>query len=183
MMLDVADAAADETKEWYFAFGANMSSPVLSKRRGMTLLRAERALVQGWARAFVERGVPILEPVFAGLVEAPGEECWGVAYELSAADAQRLDSFEGSGYSRVYVDAESASFGTVRAFAYASTSPVFGRKPSRRYLRLLLDGAEEHGLPAHVIESLMEEPSVHIPLLSSLVPAVAGIIEAIARRR
>lgn len=71
----------------------------------------------------------------------------------------------------------------MRAFAYASTNPLFGRKPSRRYLRLLLDGAEEHGLPAHVIESLAREPSVHIPVLSSLVPALAGIIEAIARRR
>lgn len=175
--------AEGEANEWYFAFGANMSSPVLEKRRGMTLLRAERARVQGWARAFVERGVPLLEPVFSGLVEAPDDECWGVVYELSVKDSRRLDGLEASGYSRVYVDAESESFGTVRAFAYASSNPVYGRKPSRRYLRLLLDGAREHGLPADVIDSLLAEPSVHIPVLSSLVPMMAGIFEAIARRR
>lgn len=169
--------------EWYFAFGANMSRAVLEKRRGMTPLRAERARTKGWARAFVERGVPLIEPVFAGLVEAPDDECWGVAYELRDDDARRLDGFEGSGYSRVEVDAETESFGLVRAFAYASANPVHGRKPSRRYLSLLVDGAREHGLPADVIDSLAQEPNVHVPLLSSVVPWVAKIVDSIARRR
>jgi hypothetical protein len=31
---------------------------------------------------------------------------------------------------------------------------VAGRKPSRRYLRLLLDGAREHGLPEEWIRHL-----------------------------
>ncbi len=172
-----------EANEWYFAFGANMSRAVLEKRRGMKVRRMERARVADWARAFVERGVPFIEPVFSGLVEAPGEHCWGVLYELSPEDARRLDGFEASGYMRVHVDAESESFGTVRAFAYASKRPVYGRRPSLRYLRLLLDGAREHGLPAEVIDSLAGHPSVNVPILSSMVPFVAKVIEALHRRR
>lgn len=179
---DDHDAAVAEDTQWYFAFGANMSTAVLAKRRGLSPRRAERALVPGWRRAFVERGVPFIEPVFAGLVEAPDDQCWGVAYELSAADAARLDGFEGSGYVRVQVDAELGSGERVRSFAYASKNQMQGRKPSRRYMGLLVDGAREHGLPKHVIETLEAEPSVHIPLLSSLVPAVAVLMEAVRRR-
>ena len=40
------------------------------------------------------------------------------------------------------------------AFAYHGTMTVPGRKPSARYVGLLLDGAREHALPAEWIRHL-----------------------------
>ncbi len=115
-------------------------------------------------------------------MEAPEDVCWGVLYKLNDADAARLDRFEGPGYARVRVTATCAQHGDVDAFAYASPHPIWGRKPSRRYLNLLIEGAVERGLPETAIDSLRAEPSSHIPLVSSLVALTAELLERNARR-
>ena len=170
-----------EAPVWYFAFGANMATRVLRGRRGIAPRQSRAACVRGWRVGFVEAGFPPIEPVFAGLLEAPGATAWGVLHLLEARDAARLDDFEGPGYARVRLEARPREGAPVEAFAYATTRPVEGRRPSRRYLRLLLDGEREHGLPAETVAALEAQETVHVPVLSALLPATLGLVETVLR--
>ena len=97
-----------------------------------------------------ERGV-------ANVAPRPGDCVWGVAYRLTHPEAERLDRTEGvqhGAYDRLRVDVRDGAQRWVPAFTYASTRGVTGRKPSRRYLGLLLAGARHHGLPAEYVQKL-----------------------------
>lgn len=91
----------------------------------------------------------------------PGARIWGVAYELPTSEAQRLDGTEGGGrgaYTRVGVTVEARDGRVIQSFTYHSARGAQGRKPSRRYLGLLLAGARHHGLPPDYIEELRAIP-------------------------
>ena len=134
---------------WYFAYGSNMSGAILRGRRGLDPLACRPALLPGYRLVFTlpigpgERGVANVQPV------AGGSTC-GVLYLLSAADCDRLDRTEGvpSGvYRRLAVEVTAADGERVPAFTYQSTFREEHRKPSARYLGLLLAGCREHCLP------------------------------------
>jgi gliotoxin/aspirochlorine biosynthesis gamma-glutamylcyclotransferase len=140
---------------WYFAYGSNMSPAIFLGRRGMRPLAAQRARLDGFRLCFSlpvgpgERGVANLEPV-------DGAHVWGVAYLLESAECDRLDRTEGVPkgiYKRtpivLCVEEE-----RVEAFTYQSSFASAGRKPSLRYIGLLLDGARWHGLPMEYVKRL-----------------------------
>ena len=90
-----------------------------------------------------ERGV-------ANVAARAGDVVWGAAYQLSPVDAERLDRTEGvhrGFYQRLAVDLRAVKGERIPAFTYSSARGVAGRKPSRRYLGLILAGARLHGLP------------------------------------
>ena len=140
---------------WYFAYGSNMSPAIFVERRGMHPLATQRARLEGYRLCFSipvgpgERGVANVELV-------AGAHIWGVAYLLGASECDRLDRAEGVPrglYERtpvlLCVDKE-----RVEAFTYRSSFASAGRKPSSRYLGLLLDGARRHGLPVEYVQAL-----------------------------
>ena len=141
---------------WYFAYGSNLSRATFVERRGMTPLDSRRGRIDGYRLTFDlpvgpgERGV-------ANLVADPGAATWGACYLLDAEACDRLDRTEGvhAGYYRRLVVAVTTDDGTrLTAFAYHGALTVLGRKPSARYLALLLAGAREHALPAEWISYL-----------------------------
>jgi cation transport regulator ChaC len=140
---------------WYFAYGSNMSPAIFVERRGMRPLATRRARLDGYRLCFSlpvgpgERGVANVEPV-------AGAQIWGVAYLLSASECHRLDRTEGVPrglYERTPV-VLSVDERRVEAFTYRSSFASAGRKPSSRYLGLLLEGARRHGLPLDYVRSL-----------------------------
>ena len=134
---------------WYFAYGSNMSGTILRGRRGLDPLVCRPALLPGYRLVFTlpigpgERGVANVEPA------AEASTC-GVLYLLSVADCDRLDRTEGVPrvYQRHAVEVLAPDGACVPAFTYRSTIRTEGRKPSARYLGLLLDGCREHCLPS-----------------------------------
>lgn len=160
----------------YFAFGANMASKVLVRRRGIEPLASRAAMVEGYGLRFALRGLPLFEPAFASLVEAPGEVTHGVLHTLRRADLLRLDRIEGS-YDRVDVSAHTHE-GVVEATAYMARRISPERTPSRRYLGLLVEGAREHGLPDAWVEQLLARRSAHVRLIS---PAIEAVVDAAER--
>ncbi len=141
---------------WYFAYGSNMSPAIFLERRGMRPLATRRAWLDGHRVCFDlpigpgERGVANLEVCAAGRV-------WGVLYLLTAAQFDRLDRTEGVHrglYRRAAVDVTADDGESVGAFTYRSSVSTRGRKPSPRYLGLLLDGARHHGLPESYLRVL-----------------------------
>ena len=135
---------------WYFAYGSNLAPATFVERRGIVPLECHGAWVDDLALRFDlpvgpgERGV-------ANLADVPGACTWGVAYRVTSDDAARLDRSEGVDrgyYDRVPVTVRRpVPTAPLAAFTYRSRHRVPGRKPSARYLGIILEGARHHALP------------------------------------
>jgi len=142
---------------WYFAYGSNLAPSTFVGRRGMAPLDAHPACLDDFGLCFDlpvgpgERGV-------ANVIASPGSRIWGVAYRITIADAERLDRTEGVDrgyYRRAPVTVRRiAPADPLDAFTYQSPHGVVGRKPSARYLGIILEGARHHALPAEWITYL-----------------------------
>lgn len=145
---------ASETGDlWYFGYGSNMETRTFVGRRGMRPRESCAGRLDDWALAFDlpvgpgERGAANVHP-------EPGAQVWGVLHRITSLEAQRLDRSEGvhvGAYTRVVVDVERIDGSRVPAFTYRTRRVDSSRKPSRRYLGLLLAGARDHGLPASYV--------------------------------
>jgi cation transport regulator ChaC len=157
---------------WYFAYGSNLDPDTFLGRRSMRPSESRCASLAGFELVFDlpvgsgERGV-------ANLRAAEGGRVHGVAYAIDAAQAAYLDRTEGvevGYYVRTAVVLEADGRGPLEAFTYTSPRGVAGRKPSRRYLGLLLRGARHHGLPdtwvlqLRSIEIAVDERSAQLEL-------------------
>ena len=86
-----------------------------------------------------------------------GARTHGVLYQLQLADLDNLDHTEGvhmGFYRHLAVDVRTAEGDSITAVTYQSSMIAAGRKPSARYLGLLLDGARHPALPAEYLEYL-----------------------------
>lgn len=141
---------------WYFAYGSNMARTIFREARQMQPLATHSGWLDGFRLCFTipvgsgERGV-------ANVLADPGARTHGVVYQLHPADFERLDGSEGVSfglYQRVAVTIRTPEHGALDAWTYQSSVIVEGRKPSPRYLQLLLDGARENNLPAEYVQYL-----------------------------
>jgi gamma-glutamylcyclotransferase (GGCT)/AIG2-like uncharacterized protein YtfP len=151
------DTGRDEgAGAWYFAYGSNMQRATFEQRRGMRPSRRRCGTLSGYRLSFDlpvgpgERGV-------ANVVAAEGDHVCGVLYLLTLEELKRLDTTEGvehGVYRRVEADVIDGAGSPVRAWIYISAFSTPGRKPSARYMGLLLEGARENQLPEAYIARL-----------------------------
>jgi cation transport regulator ChaC len=141
---------------WYFGYGSNMHRSIFVERRQMHPLAVRSGRLDDYRISFNlpigpgERGVANVEP-------QPGARTWGVLYLLTPEECDRLDRTEGvhrGVYARISVHVVVGNGDPVPAFTYRSSWTREGRKPSARYLRLLVDGAIENGLPVEYVRFL-----------------------------
>ncbi len=141
---------------WYFAYGSNLHDAIFRERRGMRAHAVRRGWLDGFRLCFNlpvgpgERGVANIEP-------ASGTSICGALYLLTPADCTRLDRTEGVHFGTYYrfdVDVRLDDGSTCAAFTYRSGSASVGRKPSPRYLGLLVEGARQRGLPDEYVRWL-----------------------------
>lgn len=134
---------------WYFAYGSNMGRATFVERRGMQPLATRRARLDGYRLCFDlpigpgERGV-------ANLIRDDAATTWGVAYLLDDGACAFLDRTEGLDrgfYKRLAIEIVVDDGARLAAFAYQGDVRRPERKPSARYLGLLLAGAREQSLP------------------------------------
>jgi gliotoxin/aspirochlorine biosynthesis gamma-glutamylcyclotransferase len=164
---------------WYFAYGANTSTAVLTGRRGITPLSSEAATLAGWRLAFAMPGVPYFEPAFATVLEAPGATTEGVLHHFHDADMERLDGFESRGYLRRALPVVGRKSGEVEAQVYVSKRPREGSPPSRRYVELLLAGAREHQLSPEHVAWLEAHPAVESQFARFVMKHFVGTVRAL----
>jgi cation transport regulator ChaC len=145
---------------WYFAYGSNLDPGTFLGRRQMQPLETRIGVLRDFELRFDlpvgpgERGV-------ANVAASPGGDVWGALYRLTHADAERLDRTEGVGrgfYQRLEVEVHTHDGLLLAAFTYRSPFSRPERKPSRRYLDLLLTGARELGLPEDYVARLEALP-------------------------
>ncbi|KAF4636601.1 hypothetical protein G7Y89_g1495 [Cudoniella acicularis] len=93
---------------WYFAYGANMSTAILTGKREVKPLAHKRATLPDFSLVFDVRGVPYAEPALASLrrrsahpgqIYGSGAEmaACGVAYLVTTADFCKIIATEGAG--------------------------------------------------------------------------------------
>src|SRR5262249_19370755 len=133
-------------------------------RRGIVAARAVPARLAGWQLVFDK---PPLLPMGQGMgnvVVAAEAAVFGVAYAITADDLAHVDLTEGvliDNYRRVPVDvAPLAGGATFEAWTLPSDRRDATLLPSQRYMALLIDGAEHHGLPAEYVTWLRACPAV-----------------------
>ena len=141
---------------WYFGYGSNLNQTIFVERRGMRPMDVRRGRLDDYVLRFNlpvgpgERGV-------ANVEAETGAHTWGVAYLLRPEECERLDRSEGvpAGiYERIQVEIVTDGDERKSAFTYRSSRISEGRKPSARYMGLILDGARAHALPPEWIALL-----------------------------
>ena len=138
----------------YFAYGSNLASSEMELScPDHRFLGAAR--LDGFRLEFRRRSVRWGGGA-ADLVPAAGDSVWGALYELPDGALEALDLKEGAGfaYRRVDVDVELAGEPR-RAIAYeVERKEPREVAPTDDYLRLLVAGAAERGLPNEYVEAI-----------------------------
>ncbi len=94
----------------------------------------------------------------ANIRPAVGQSVQGILYRIPEAAFRNLDRFEGAPqhYRRIEVNLTDGSGDKITAQAYIATKVEKGLRPSPHYLKTILDGAAEHGLPPDYMQQIKE---------------------------
>ncbi|WP_141734057.1 cytochrome b5 domain-containing protein [Oligoflexus tunisiensis] len=142
---------------YYFGYGSNMSITSL-KAKGVEPLSAEPAILDGWKLSFNIPDFFLIEGGTGNITSAPQHNVHGILYSCRDEHLKVLDELEALGvnYKRVKLMVTTYTGRTVSAFAYTGIEERLkeGYQPSRRYLNILLRGAEQMGLDPEYINIL-----------------------------
>jgi gamma-glutamylcyclotransferase (GGCT)/AIG2-like uncharacterized protein YtfP len=137
----------------YFAYGSNMARLTMKAHCPSAKFVAaaklkDHQLVFDMMAHVGGGGVADIRPTKGQTVE-------GVLWDIAETDLKQLDEYEQCPqvYRRQSVEVEAAGK-THKAFAYVGARPAGRCAPSRKYLRLLVQGAEEHDLSFPYVEFL-----------------------------
>jgi hypothetical protein len=152
-----------------------MNQGVFIERRGIDPKFTAAAKISGWQLAMEHPGVPFVEPVFATIKQRKNAEVHGVLYEIMDRDFERISNSEGAAYRLVWLNNIECEGKMRRGCTFVSPESCIGRKPSRRYMQILIEGAKENNLPKSYIADLENIKTIHLPIISSLVDLLAKI--------
>lgn len=130
----------------YFAYGSNMDPAQMRGRApGARALGAAR--LAGWRLTFT-RDSPGWGGGVGHIERAPEDEVWGVLWEVTQADVDALDEYEGVPIGAYVRETVTVAHGgrDLNALIYLAI-PRGYKKPSQRYVSALVRGAEAHHLP------------------------------------
>lgn len=140
---------------WYFAYGSNLSPQRMLQRIG-TIPLARVGILNGYELAF--RRFTGGNETYATIIPQPDAVVHGVAYLCEHQAIRQLDRFEGVAegcYRREYVDILTNTGELLRCLVYVGEATIEGdSRPADGYLRWILTGAEEHGLPSEIIQGI-----------------------------
>jgi gamma-glutamylcyclotransferase (GGCT)/AIG2-like uncharacterized protein YtfP len=145
----------------YAAYGSNMDPAQMAQRCPHSPRRGAGWL-EGWRLTFGGEDLG-WEGSLATVVEAQGQQVFVVVYEMSDADEEALDRWDGVtlGYYRKSKVRVATVDGDVVAWLYV-LNDYEGGLPSARYLGILADAAETAGAPADYVASLRARPCASI---------------------
>jgi len=158
------------TEVWYFAFGSNLDPEVFQNRRGLVPQQAIPGILDDYRLAFNLASLPWIEPVMGNLAQKKGGCVHGVLYKLSESQFNHLHITEGGdpkskyglgSYNADEVQVKTYEGQTITARTFISrevSREVGGEVPSRRYLKLLQNGAKAHQLHPDYQEFLKDHP-------------------------
>ncbi len=141
----------------YAAYGSNLDPDQMRLRCPHSPFSGT-GWVEGWRLTFGGEDLG-WEGALATLVEAPGSHVFVGLYDVTPADVQQLDSWEGADtglYRKIRVRVETLD-GARIAWVYVLDS-YEGGLPSARYLGVLAQAAEKAGAPDDYVAELLARP-------------------------
>ena len=138
---------------YYFAYGSNLSPNQIRERLGTPDLQPLFvAYLSGHRLAFPLESMKRWGGGVASFEKAEGKEVWGVVFELTEQQMEKMDEWERD-YERVSISVFKKNGEKVEAQTYKAkkTGKVL---PSSRYMKTIIGGAMECGLPKEYIEKL-----------------------------
>ena len=128
----------------------------------------------------------LARPVVTGLLAvawlAPSEATGQPKVKLTPTEIDLGIIQEGNLFERfIEVEVEGERSGIKRTRTYRAKRSASGLRPSRRYLRVLCEGARENGLPPSYIREIDAHPSVHVPVLSGIVERGISLFETLVQ--
>ncbi|HTS98393.1 MAG TPA: gamma-glutamylcyclotransferase [Streptosporangiaceae bacterium] len=141
----------------YAAYGSNMDPAQMAERCPHSPQRGTGWL-EGWRLTFGGEDIG-WEGAMATVVEDAGNRVFVALYEVSAADEQTLDQWDGAslGYYRKAKVRVATLDGDVLAWLYVLNA-YEGGLPAARHLGIMADAAEVAGAPADYVASLRQRP-------------------------
>lgn len=146
------------TELYYFAYGSNMNSFQMQKRcakpKVVTIARLADYRIAFFGHSKIWDGAQ------ETLVRHPGHEVWGVVYEISTVDQERLDAWQdvrmdGTGpYFHYPARVKGADGQMYTVLFYKKDILGEPRRPSKPYLDFIITGAKEKQLPPGYIQDL-----------------------------
>jgi gamma-glutamylcyclotransferase (GGCT)/AIG2-like uncharacterized protein YtfP len=140
---------------WYFAYGSNLLRDQMIARTGAVRGGDDGPRIVSLPNHRVAFNVLGSNgQIYANIVES-GEGVLGVVYRCSEESLVKLDGYEG-GYDRrevIVIDDDGQEL-TAVAYIARPECLTFESRPSAAYLRKIVTGAREHGLPEEYIETL-----------------------------
>jgi len=182
---------------WNFAYGSNMGSLSLTERRKIYPVESHPAILTGYMLSFNYKSIPFINPA-SGTVEKSSTEnaaCHGVVHKITIAEFDQLvrselmcddealnsytiEKLKVTTYDGVDILAtvfvnnpkvvSAASFTSIPCCPHGIVHPAC----TKRYLKLLQDGARENNLDAKYIEFLDALPYYDPSLLDKVVMLV-----------
>lgn len=147
-------------ESWYFAYGSNLWARQMQMRTGAVehaLHPPRMARLENYHLVFehLEGSGPAYANILPG-----GQGVWGVVYRCNEADLERLDRYE-RGYDRQQVVVIDQAGEVVSTLVYVMRPHPATRAglPNAEYLQRIVQGAQQHGLPAEYIEGIVARAS------------------------
>jgi len=137
------------------------------QKKNIQVFQHKPGILKGWKLVFTE-AMRFLEPGFASVIRGnENEEVHGVLALISKETAESLDQQE-----RTYVieklPIEAYDGEVIISEVYTKVAPVNFGIPSRRYLALLIKGAEENKLKEDYLQFLKKNHPVYFPTEETL---------------
>ena len=133
----------------HFAYGSNICAPWLKYDvpSARYLCRAE---LKGWRLVFNKRSED--GSAKANIEKSPGDSVLGVVYEIDESERGLLDGKEGK-YEPIVVSA-TLEDGSVEDAVSFKSDYITGEPPFEWYMKLIIGGAKDHGLPEEYLKAL-----------------------------
>ena len=150
----------------YAAYGSNMDPEQMLQRAPHSPM-AGTGWLHGWRLTFGGEDIG-WEGALATLVEDETSSVFVVLYDVTAADEDNLDRWEGSELGlhskiRCRIDRESSDTSTDPVLAWLYVIDAWeGGLPSARYLGVMADAAEVAGAPADYVHHIRTRPARNI---------------------
>ena len=173
---------AEEGEElvWYLSFGSNMNAMVLTERRQVKPLRSHACSLPDYFLNMDYMGLAYFEPSFGSISKEPWNGCperlrdvevQGVVHHITRKEFSQIQLTEGGGghtgvgYYPEEVEVLTYEGERIRALTliYKVTNADFLGYPSKRYLSLLIHGAEQSGLKEEYVGYLKALPYYEAP--------------------
>jgi len=145
-------------KIFYFAYGSNMDRNRMIEERDVRILSEKVGFIEGWKIVFNKIATFPSGSGYANIAKEKNSKVYGVLYEIEDSDLGKLDKYEGypTHYKREQITVILNNGKKIIAEVYIAqgNQTQEGLKPTKEYMKYLINGAKQRNLPIAYIKFL-----------------------------